>query len=158
MSTKCTLYEHTKYQGSTRTFDQATSNLVGHGFNDKASSAKVVGRPWIFYQAVDFKGNAQVVKPGDYPTYSSWGGADDVLSSLRPLPSKSEGDAVIAIFEGVNYGGRMLVLTSSEANFLSHSFNDIASSLIVVKGTWTVYKQVNYVESIGTYTAGSYVP
>lgn len=158
MSTECILYEHINYQGSTRSFTQATSNLVGHGFNDKASSAKVIGRPWIFYQHVDFKGNAQVVKPGDYPTYSSWGGANDDLSSLRPLPSESEGDAVIAIFEHVNYGGRMLVLTSSEANFLSRSFNDIASSLIVVKGTWTVYKHVNYVESIGTYAAGSYVP
>ena len=158
MSTECTLYEHVNYKGSTRTFNQATSNLVGHGFNDKASSAKVTGRPWIFYQHVDFKGNAQVVKPGDYPTFTSWGGANDDLSSLRPLPSESEGDAVIAIFEHVNYGGRMLVLTSSEANFLSRSFNDIASSLIVVKGTWTVYKHVNYVESIGTYAAGSYVP
>ena len=104
----------------------------------------------LWYSNVNFRGNAQVVKPGDYPTYSSWGGANDVLSSLRPLPSESEGDAVIAIFEHVNYGGQMLVLTSSEANFLTRSFNDIASSLIVVKGTWTVYKHVNYVESIAT--------
>ena len=119
---------------------------------------KVVGRPWIFYQHVDFKGNAQVVEPGDYPTYSSWGGANDDLSSLCPLPSESEGDTVIAIFEHVNYGGRMLVLTSSEANFLTHSFNDIACSLIIVKGRWTVYKHINYDVALGTYTAGTYVP
>ena len=54
----------------------------------------------------------------------------------------------------------MLVLTSSEleSNFLSHGFNNIASFLIIVKGAWTVYKHVNYVELIGTYAAGSYVP
>ena len=84
MSTKCTLYEHINYQGSSRTFDEAISNLKGHGFNDKASSANVVGRPWIFYQHVDFKGNAQVVKPGDYPTYSSW--AALMMTSLPYVP------------------------------------------------------------------------
>ena len=157
MSTKCTLYEHVNYQGSTRTFDQATSNLVGHGFNDKTSSAKVVGRPWIFYQHVDFKGNSQVVNPGDYPTYSLWGANDD-LSSLRPLPDKSEGDGVIALFEHVNYCGRMLVLTASDANFVKLGFNDVASSLIVIKGKWTIYKHVNYDIALGTYTAGTYLP
>ena len=97
MSTKCTLYEHVNYQGFTRTFDKAAQNLVGHGFNDKSSSAKVIGHPWIFYQHIDFKGNAQVVKPGDNPTYSSWGGTNDDLSSLCPLPSESDGGAMIAI-------------------------------------------------------------
>ena len=158
MSTQCTLYEHVNYQGSTRTFDQATSNLVGHGFNDKTSSAKVRGRPWIFYQHIDHKGNSQILQPGDYPNPASWGGANDDLSSLRPLPGGNEGDGVIALFEHVNYCGRMLVLTASDANFVKLGFNDVASSLIVVKGRWTVYKHINYDVALGTYTAGTYVP
>ena len=122
MSTQCTLYEHINYQGSTRTFDQATSNLVGHGFNDKTSSAKVRGRPWIFYQHVDFKGNSQVINPGDYPTYSLWGANDD-LSSLRPLPDKSEGDGVIALFEHVKrvlYYIRAIRWSSLFQNMFAH--------------------------------------
>ena len=128
MSTECILYRDINYQGPTRTFNSAVGNLVGAGFNDQASSTKVTGRPWIFYQHVDFKGNSQVLKPGNYPNPGSWGGVNDDLSSLRPLPSESDGDAVIAIFEHVNYCGRMLVLTSSEANFVKLGFNDIASS------------------------------
>ena len=146
------------YSGPSKTFNGATPSLVGIGFNDKASSAKVRGRPWIFYQHIHYKGNSQVLQPGDYPNSASWGGANGDLSSLRLLPGGNEGDRVIALFEHVNYCGRMLVQTASDANFVKLGFNDVASSLIVVKGRWTVYKNINYDVALGTYTVGIYVP
>ena len=40
---QCTLYRDINYSGPSKTFNKATSSLVGIGFNDKASSAKVRG-------------------------------------------------------------------------------------------------------------------
>lgn len=49
-------------------------------------------------------------------------------------------------------------MSTTDANFVKLGFNDMASSLIVVKGRWTVYKHINYDVALGTYTAGTYVP
>ena len=158
MSTDCTLYRDVNYGGAMLTLSKEMSNLNVQSFNDAASSAKVSGTPWIFYKDTSFMSTSYVVKPGSYPNPGSWGGQNDTLSSLRPLPSESEGDrGVIAIFEHTNYCGRMIVLTSSTANFTAINFNDTASSMIVIKGRWTVFRDTNYQGDIGTYTAGAYV-
>ena len=158
MSTECTLYRDVNFRGAQLTLSKEMSYLNQQGFNDSASSAKISGTPWIFYQHISFMGSSYVVKPGTYPNPGSWGGENDVLSSLRPLPRETEGDrGVIAIFEHTNYGGRMVVLTTSTPNFTTLNFNDRISSMIVIKGSWTVFRDVNYRGDIGTYTAGAYI-
>jgi hypothetical protein len=146
------------YGGAKLTLSKEMSDLNQQGFNDAASSAKVSGTPWIFYKDTSFMGTSHVAKPGSYPNPGSWGGENDTLSSLRPLPSETEGDrGVIAIFEHTNYCGRMVVLTSSNPDFTKINFNDKVSSLIVIKGTWTGFRDTNYQGDTGTYTAGAYV-
>ena len=158
MSTKCIVYRDANFSGAQLTLSTSTSNLNQQGFNDSVSSAKVSGTTWIFYKDISFMGTSHVVKPGSYPNSGTWGGENDVLSSLRPLPSESEGDhGVIAIFEHTNYCGRMIVLTSSTPNFTTLDFNDKASSLIVIKGKWTVFRDANYQGDLGTYTTGAYI-
>ena len=71
-----------------------------------------------------------VYQPGNYPKLGSF---NDIISSARPLPSGKEGDGVIALFEHINYGRRMVVLTSSTPDFRDLQFNDKVSSLIVIK-------------------------
>ena len=155
---ECTLYRDVNFGGAQLTLSAADCELSRQGFNDATSSAKVSesSTPWIFYTNTNFGGNSYIVKPGDYPNADTWGGESDSLSSLRPLPSASEGDGVIALFENTNYGGRMIVLTQSCPSFVPLGFNDQASSLIVIKGTWTVYVNTEYNEDAGTFPAGTY--
>ena len=155
---QCIFYKDVEYEGESLTVDGATSSLVDLHFNDKASSARVMGSPWVFYQHKDFLGKSHLLQPGDYLDPYSWGGPNDDLSSLRPLPSASMGEGVIALFEHSNYCGRMLVLTSSAPKFVKPEFNDTAGSLVVIKGNWSVYKDIDYGQAVGTYGAGSYVP
>ena len=156
MSTECTLYRDVNYGGAQLTLNREMSNLNQQGFNDSASSAKVSGTPWIFYRDTSFMGTSYVVKPGSYPNPGTWGGENDILSSLRPLPSETEGDrGVIALFEHTDFCGRMVVLTSSTPDFTTLKFNDRISSLIVIKGNWTVFRDVNFQGDIGTYTTGA---
>ena len=158
MSSECTLYRDVNFSGAQLTLRREMSELKQQGFNDAASSAKIMGTPWIFYKDTSFMGTSYIVKPGSYPNPSTWGGDNDTLSSLRPLPSETEGDrGVIALFEHTNYGGRMVVLTTSTPDFTKLNFNDRVSSLIVIKGSWTVFRDVNYRVDIGTYTAGAQI-
>ena len=48
-------------------------------------------------------------------------------------------------------------LTTSTPDFTKLNFNDRVSSLIVIKGSWTVFRDVNYRVDIGTYTAGAQI-
>jgi hypothetical protein len=161
MSTECTIYQNEHFNPPQRTFDKEVSDLRKQGFDDLASSAKVSGTPWIFYQHINYEGSSHVFQPGSYTRIAKdWSGGNDILSSLRPLPSKTEGDGVIALFEHINYGGRMVVLTSSTPDFTGKvNFNDKVSSLIVIKGNWTGFQHIKYEgDNLGTYAAGTYLP
>lgn len=154
---QCTLYKNVNFCGPQLPLNAEDKDLNQQGFNDVTSSAKVTGSStWIFYTNCNFGGNSYIVKPGDYPNAGAWGGQNDTLSSLRPLPSPSEGDGVIALFENTNYTGRMVVLTQSCPSFIPLHFNDQASSLIVIKGTWTVYVNTDYNGDAGTFPAGTF--
>ena len=112
--------------------------------------------PLGFYQDTNFaQGNAYVVKPGDHPSL----GGNNSVSSLRPLPIASEGDdGVITFFEDSyqllwKHGGANLVLSKLTVKI---GFNDQASSLIVIKSTWTVYVNTGYNGDAGTFPPGTY--
>ena len=81
MSSECTLYRDVNFSGAQLTLRREMSELKQQGFNDAASSAKIMGTPWIFYKDTSFMGTSYIVKPGSYPNPSTWGGDNDTLSS-----------------------------------------------------------------------------
>ncbi len=93
---------------------------------------------FIFYEEANFLGTAHILKiAGDYPSLTNFGN----VVSARALPP--EGTNAIVFFEHSNYGGRMGVLYSSEDYLYYYSF---ISSVIVIGGSWTVYKGWFYSE------------
>ena len=150
------MFRDQNFTGSRLPLTKENSDLRKQGFNDATSSIKVFVTPWILYQHVNYMGASMVYHPGNYPKLGAF---NDIISSARPLPSGKEDDGVIALFEHVNYGGRMVVLTSSTPDFRDLSFNDRVSSLIVIKGVWTGFQHIKFEgNNLGTYAAGTQLP
>ena len=52
--------------------------------------------------------------------------------------------AKIILFQNSNFQGKSLTVTEPEPNLVPQGFNDITSSIIVISGQWTLYKDINY--------------
>jgi uncharacterized protein YcfJ len=79
-----TLHENEGFHGRTFSLQKRTANLQRSGFNDRASSAIVVGQRWEACQDAQFRGRCVVLRPGQYPSLAAMG-LDDRISSVRPL-------------------------------------------------------------------------
>lgn len=79
-----TLHENEGFQGRNFTAQQREGDLQRSGFNDRASSAVVVGQRWEACQDNRFRGRCVVLRPGQYPSLSAMG-LDDRISSVRPV-------------------------------------------------------------------------
>lgn len=79
-----TLHEREGFQGRSFSAQQRAPNLQASGFNDRASSAIVVGQRWQLCEDARFRGHCKVVRPGQYPSLAAMG-LHDRVSSARPL-------------------------------------------------------------------------
>src|SRR6187399_378557 len=78
------LYGRDNFEGRSTQILNPTGDLRSQEFNDRASSAIVVGRPYEVCSDVGFAGRCMVLRPGRYPHLSSMG-LSDSISSVRPL-------------------------------------------------------------------------
>jgi hypothetical protein len=157
------LYENSNYAGRCRKFTNSYSDLRRAGFDDIASSVRLVG---------SYGGRLYKVTLCEHPNYSgtcsiftsddsdlvNWPPiGDDRTSSVRiETACNYSGDGVY-LYEYMNYGGRCWRWTGSDSDFGNENFNDIASSIRFVgsyaggKYVATLYENVYY--HIGAWTA-----
>jgi uncharacterized protein YcfJ len=83
-ATQITFYEREGFQGRSFTADKEIRNFERYGFNDRASSAVVVGDRWEVCEDVRFGGRCVVLRPGRYPSLAAMG-LNDRVSSVREL-------------------------------------------------------------------------
>lgn len=121
-----TLYEHSNFEGATKTVTSDTSILSD--FNDKASSIKVTYKGTAngvtFYEHSNYGGWEVTLGAGTY-NYSDMIGAgikNDAISSVK-VPS----GYTVTLYEHSNFGGASKTLTGNST--LSSDFNDEASSI-----------------------------
>ncbi|MDB5859087.1 MAG: hypothetical protein JWQ76_2776 [Ramlibacter sp.] len=81
-----TLYEREDFQGRSFTAQRRVAEAERAGFNDRASSAVVVGQRWQACEDTRFEGRCMVLRPGRYPSLTAMG-LNDRISSVRPLPA-----------------------------------------------------------------------
>jgi uncharacterized protein YcfJ len=79
-----TLHADLGFQGRSFSSQQRSRNLQREGFNDRASSAIVVGQRWELCEEAQFRGRCMVLRPGQYPSLSVMD-LNDRISSARPL-------------------------------------------------------------------------
>ena len=79
-----TVYEHDGFQGRSITTRQAIEDLRQRGFNDRGSSAVVVGARWEICENAGYGGSCRVLRPGQYASLGAMG-LNDRVSSVREL-------------------------------------------------------------------------
>ncbi len=79
-----TFYEREGFAGRSFTAERDIRNLERYGFNDRASSAVVVGDRWEVCEDARFSGRCIVLRPGRYPSLAAMG-LNDRVSSVREV-------------------------------------------------------------------------
>ncbi|MCX7746561.1 MAG: beta/gamma crystallin family protein [Clostridia bacterium] len=87
---KIILFEHVNFSGRSLVVPTDIPDLRQYGFNDIVSSIIVIRGRWEIYEHILYGGRRYVVTAnggpfgdGTYPTWTSWGGVNDQLSSVR---------------------------------------------------------------------------
>lgn len=84
LPSQVTFYEDEGFQGRTFSADQQIDDFSRTGFNDRASSAVVLGQRWEVCENSRFNGQCMVLNPGRYPSLAAMG-INDRISSVRAL-------------------------------------------------------------------------
>lgn len=84
LPTQVTFYEREGFQGRSFVANKQVANFQRFGFNDRASSAEVLGDRWEVCEDIRFRGRCVVLRPGRYPSLSAMG-LNDRVSSVRAV-------------------------------------------------------------------------
>jgi uncharacterized protein YcfJ len=97
-------YEREGFEGRSFTTEKQVGNFERFGFNDRASSAVVLGDRWEVCESARFSGRCVVLRPGRYPSLAAMG-LNDRISSVRTVSrnTRIDGDryapAPIAVYD-----------------------------------------------------------
>lgn len=152
-----TFYEREGFQGRSFTTDKQVENFQRFGFNDRASSAVVVGDRWEVCEDSRFGGRCLVLRPGRYSSLTEMG-LNDRVSSVRevrrdariddnryaPSPRDNDAPAQITFYERENFRGETFTTDKRVGNFERFGFNDRASSVVVLGDRWEVCEDVRF--------------
>lgn len=81
-------YADENFAGQSFTAQSQIDDFTRFGFNDRASSAVVLGDQWEVCEDVRFGGRCVVLRPGRYPSLVA-AGMEDRASSVRALPANT---------------------------------------------------------------------
>ncbi|MBE0549583.1 MAG: glycine zipper 2TM domain-containing protein [Rubrivivax sp.] len=115
-----TFYEREGFDGRSFTTEEQIANLRRSGFNDRASSAVVLGVQYEVCDDAGFRGRCVVLRPGRYPSLAAMG-LNDRVSSVRAVAANARiGDdryapAPVPVYDSRRRGGERLY----EANVTS---------------------------------------
>ena len=152
-SAEVTFYEHDNFNGRAFTSQDPVDDFRQLGFNDRASSVVVTGRPWEVCDDAGFRGHCIVLRPGNYPSLRAMS-MNDRLSSARAIgPGGQDGGGrfapqplpgQITFFEHPGFQGRALSAVNDVPNFQRFGFNDRASSVVVLGERWEACDNANF--------------
>ena len=77
-------YEREEFGGRSFTADTLVGDFARAGFNDRASSAVVLGGRWEVCSDAEFRGRCVILRPGRYPSLAAMG-VDNMISSVRTI-------------------------------------------------------------------------
>ena len=154
-----TFYENERFGGRSFTTSTVVENFRNKGFNDRVSSLVVSGPDqWEACDDVRFGGRCAILRPGQYPSLRGTG-LNNRISSVRNTADKTLAPvpAQITFFENEGFSGRSITTYKALENLTKGSFNDRASSAIVVgDGRWEICDDVRFGGRCMVLRAGQY--
>jgi uncharacterized protein YcfJ len=150
---QATFFENEGFDGrNVRSTDQVR-NLQRQGFNDRASSAVIVGKRWEVCDDTRFRGNCMVLRPGRYPSLAAMG-LNDRIGSVRALESNERiaderyaaepPKALLTLYAQENFRGRSMTADDAVRNLQRAGFNDRAESAVVLGERWEVCNNIQF--------------
>ncbi|MEO8102387.1 MAG: beta/gamma crystallin-related protein, partial [Betaproteobacteria bacterium] len=155
-----TFYEHENYGGRSFITRDQVESFERFGFNDRASSAVVVGESRVVCENARYSGRCVVLRPGSYPSMAAVG-LNDRISSVR-MPTAAESNvpspsiSQITFYEHEGFGGRSFISRDQIDNFERVGFNDRASSAVVVGESREVCEDIRFNGRCVLLQAGNY--
>jgi len=157
-----TLYQHPGFAGPQLTLRGWTSDISRTGFNDKTSSIVVESGRWEVCTEPGFRGACVVLTRGEYPTLDRT--LNDRITSAREVGTYGDqrgaysdwGRGSIQLFGRPGFAGRNLVLEADAATLARSNFDDRASSVVVMRGTWELCSEPNFRGDCRTFAPGRY--
>jgi len=157
VAAQVTFYEREGFDGRAFTTTGAIPNFRRYGFNDRASSAVVVGERWEVCNNDQYRGRCVVLRPGRYPSLASMG-LNDQVTSVRtvtgngrisdnryaPAPGPARADGQVIFFERAGFQGRSFTTEEAVTNLERAGFNDRASSAVVIGERWEVCNDTRF--------------
>lgn len=141
------LFAGTNYSGERKVISDATDNFRDIGFNDRASSLRLIGGgSWEICMNADFD-DCRVVDASlpDLRTI----GFDRLISSARPRPSRRDRGQFpppererLVLFARAGFAGNSMAITEARPSL--GAFNDRAQSVRVISGRWELCEAQNY--------------
>ncbi|MFN7056514.1 beta/gamma crystallin-related protein [Hyphomonas sp.] len=137
------LYSDTNLRGQSVELTADQPNFNNIRFNDRPRSVEVRSGVWLLCADANYRGRCDYVDR----TTRNLGelNLSGNVSSARLMPyTRGPRSYDIVFFADGNYGGQFAGFDEGEANISSASFNDIASSIMINRGTWLVCEHADY--------------
>ena len=117
LSAQATFYERRDFEGDSFTTTDAVTRFQRHGFNDRATSAVVIGERWEVCEDNRYRGDCVVLRPGRYPSLAAMG-LNNSISSARAVErnnrpdnrtdNRREAPEPVAVYDSRRRGGERL--------------------------------------------------
>ncbi|MCX6022006.1 MAG: beta/gamma crystallin-related protein, partial [Chloroflexi bacterium] len=144
------LYENFNYEGRSVIVMGTASDLGKLGFDNIASSARVIGASSTaeYYLHSDFgmTGRCSTIR-GDVPQLNALGVGNDQASSVSDVPmSHCNGisGTWVALYDAADAGGNRLLIENDIPDLSPLGFNDKTASLIAEKAPILLFSNPNY--------------
>ncbi len=160
------LYERPDFGGTRLTMNAATPDLARYGAGSSVSSVVVTRGQWEFCTQPQFRGACVTVGPGRYARLPP--ALNDNLASLRRVgegPSRpdarpdprpdAQGRPGIVLYAG-DFSGRELRLSEAVTNLAVPAFNDTATTIDVLAGTWDLCSDGGFAGQCLRFQPGRY--
>ena len=160
------LYSERGLRGVSLAVSGPVTDLVPSNIHDAApssviSSMYVEAGTWVACSVSFFRGNCRAFGPGRYDDLAA-AGFDRGISSIRPgtdvapPPGPPLAGTGIEFFSEPNFAGERLRVDRDMGDLVAANFNDRASSVVIVAGTWELGADAHFGGSCAVYRPGRY--